>query len=375
VGALAGQVQEGIGALKTLQAFGAGPAELNRFEGRAASLQDSLGRAAWARAGVPAMMELLAAVAIASVLAFALTTQQVAPEALLSFLAAVVLLYQPAKDLGRMTPFAAAAAAALERIDAVLQLPTAAPRGTGIATAKQSVRVEGLAFSWGDRPALEGVDLEVKAGQVTAVVGASGGGKSTLTALLLGFEAPRAGRILFDGVDAAQCTLQSVRAQFALVTQEPLLFAGTVAENLRVARPEATDGELEAMARLADAHAFISALPKGYQTPLGERGVSLSGGQRQRLCLARALLCGAPVLVLDEATSSVDPASEAELQRALDGAVIGRTALVIAHRLSAVTRADRIHVLEQGRVVESGSHAELLALRGRYAAMWAQQGT
>ncbi len=373
VGALAGQVQEGVGALKTLQAFGAEATELQRFEGRARALNLALARAAWARAGVPALMELLAAAAIAAVLAFSFSTQAVAPDALLSFLAAIVLLYQPAKDLGKVSQFGVAAGAALERLDAVLALPPSGPRGTAQAQLGEGVRLEGLRFAWGDRPALEDVSFEIPAGKITALVGESGSGKSTVASLLLGFEAPQAGRVLLDGADARGCTLQSVRAQFALVTQEPLLFAATIAENLKVARPGASHAQLEAAARTADAHGFITALPDGYQTQVGERGVTLSGGQRQRLCLARALLSGAPVLLLDEATSSLDPQAEAQVQRALDQALLGRTALVIAHRLWTIARADQIVVLEGGRVIESGTHAGLLARGGRYAALWHRQ--
>ncbi len=373
VGSLTAQVQEGIGALKTLQVFGAQPSELRRFDDRANALQRSLSRAAWARAAVPGVMEVLAAAAIAGTLAFAFATGSVAPEALVSFLAAILLLYQPAKDLGRVSQFGVAAVAALERLDAVLDLPARVTGGAGTATLKTGVRIDGVRFGWGDRPALEDVSLELPVGQVTALVGESGSGKSTLASLLLRFEAPQAGAVLLDGIDARESTLGSIRAQFALVTQEPLLFAASIAENLAVARPAATSADLEAAARLADAHDFITALPQGYATQVGERGVTLSGGQKQRLCLARALLSGAPMLILDEATSSLDPESEQLVLRALDRALEGRTALVIAHRLSTIARAHRIFVLEAGRVIEQGTHAELLARNGRYATLWAKQ--
>jgi subfamily B ATP-binding cassette protein MsbA len=168
-------------------------------------------------------------------------------------------------------------------------------------------------------------------------------------------------------------TVESVRAQFALVTQEPLLFSATVAENLEVARPGASRAELEAACAVAAAHDFISELPQGYDTPIGERGVILSGGQKQRLCLARAVLARAPVLVLDEATSSLDSQSEREVQRALERTLEGRTALVIAHRLSTVRAADVICVVGEGRVVEQGSHEALLERDGAYAALWRRQ--
>ncbi len=364
-GTLTAQLAEGVGAVKTVQAFGAEAVEAQRFAREADALRSGLTRAGWARAAVPALLELLAAAAIAGTLVWA--TGSVPPEVLVSFLAAVVLLYQPAKDLGRVNAFLVAAAAAMERIDAVMGLPASVQGGARTATLTREVRLEHVGFAWDARPALVDVSLALPLGQITAVVGESGSGKSTLAALLLRLEAPRSGRVLLDGVDAADLTLDSVRAQFALVTQEPLLFAGTVAENLRLARPTATHAELEGAARTADAHGFVSALPQGYDTPIGERGALLSGGQKQRLCLARALLSGAPVLVLDEATSSLDAAAEAEVARALDAALEGRTALVIAHRAATVKRAHRIHVLEAGRVVEAGTHADLVALNGRYA--------
>jgi subfamily B ATP-binding cassette protein MsbA len=381
LGLLAGQVQEGLGALRSIQAFNAEALERARFTQQADRVRRSLERAAWARAGVPALMEVLASVAIAASLAFALTTRSVPADALVSFLSALVLLYQPAKDLGRVSQFALGAGAALERIDEVLGLPpgvASRPTARPLPPVQRELVCEGLSFAWptsegGARPALRGLSLELKVGQVAALVGESGSGKSTLAALLLRFERPSEGRIVIDGVDVEDATVESVRGQFALVTQEPLLFSATVKENLNIARPHATQAELEAACQVASAHEFITALPQGYETPIGERGVTLSGGQKQRLCLARAVLANAPVLVLDEATSSLDPQSEREVQRALDQTLVGRTALIIAHRLATVRKADVIWVLKEGRVVEQGSHEALLARGGDYAAQWARQ--
>lgn len=376
LGALAGQVQEGLGALRAIQAFNAEQAELHRFERRTASAEVALERAGWARAAVPGVMEILASAAIAGTLGWAASTGAVEPEALVSFLGAIILLYQPAKDLGRVSQFAIAAAVSLERIDALLSLPLRMSEPAGLPEAPRGfteLRLEGVSFRWEAREVLRDVSLSLRAGQVTALVGGSGSGKSTLTSLLLRFEAPHSGRYLIDGVDATSRSLASVRRLFALVTQEPLLFSTSVRENLLVGRPEASGAELESACRTAQAWDFIQALPQGLETPIGERGVTLSGGQKQRLALARALVSGAPVLVLDEATSNLDSQSEREVQAALERVLPGHTALVIAHRLSTIQRADRIVVLEDGQVVEEGTHAQLLAREGAYARLWRAQ--
>jgi ATP-binding cassette subfamily B protein len=232
------------------------------------------------------------------------------------------------------------------------------------------VAFEGVTFAYPGRPdlpALSDFSLAVRPGERVALVGPSGAGKSTVFRLLLRFYDPQAGRISLDGVGLTEADPAEVRARIALVSQEAPLFSGSAFDNLRFGREDATDDELIAAARAAEAEGFVAALPRGFDTPLGERAKTLSGGQRQRLAIARALVRGAPVLLLDEATSALDAESERLVQRALADAMVGRTTLVIAHRLATVLAADRIVVMEAGRVVDEGTHAELIARGGLYA--------
>ena len=220
---------------------------------------------------------------------------------------------------------------------------------------------------------LHGINLSIKPGETIAVVGQTGSGKSTLMKLLLRFYSPTAGSIKLDGTDLAALRIPDLRAAFGLVSQDVFLFHGSVAENISYGRPGADQAEIEAAAKAAEAHDFILQLPQGYDTIVGERGQKLSGGQRQRVSIARAVLKDPPVLILDEATSAVDNETEAAIQRSMQVITRGRTTLVVAHRLSTIVNADRIYVLDQGRVIEMGSHGELLADDGLYASLWKVQ--
>ncbi|HEX7886212.1 MAG TPA: ATP-binding cassette domain-containing protein, partial [Phenylobacterium sp.] len=235
--------------------------------------------------------------------------------------------------------------------------------------AEGNIRFEDVRFSYGrdGPPALDGVSLEASRGETVALVGPSGGGKSTILNLIPRFYDVSGGGVTLDGTDVREMTLGSLRDQIALVTQEPFLFDDTIRANIAYARPQASQAEVEAAAKAAAAHDFIMGLPEGYDSLVGEAGARLSGGQRQRIAIARAFLKDAPILLLDEATSALDTESEAQVQAALKRLMAGRTTLLIAHRLSTVRGADRIYVVDKGRVVETGDHAALMTQRGLYA--------
>lgn len=296
---------------------------------------------------------------------------------LLVFLVQVMRLLQPLKQLSQVPSAAQQSLASAERIFEVLDAPSETARDRGTRTTASfatSLVFDGVGFQYdGGAAALADVSFTARKGEVVALVGASGAGKSTLVDLIPRFLDPTQGRILLDGVDLREIRLDALRILTGIVSQDTVLFNDTVRANVAFGRPDATPEQLEAAARAANALGFIEALPEGWDTNLGERGTRLSGGQRQRLAIARALVSDPPILILDEATSALDVESERLVQEAIDRLLLGRTVFVIAHRLATIQHADRILVLDGGRLVEDGSHAELLARGGAYARLHALQ--
>ena len=296
----------------------------------------------------------------------------------IAFLFFLFRSYDPMRKLSRlqnsMEQALAAAHHVWEVMDEHVEIPEKAD-AVELQPLRTGIELREVSFGYANegRPVLRNVNLQVAAGTMVALVGESGGGKSTLTKLLPRFHDPSSGAVLWDGMDLRDVRLASLRRQIALVTQETVLFNDTVLHNISYGKPEATQAEVEAAAKIAFAHDFIMELPQGYQTIVGERGVFLSGGQRQRLAIARSLLVDAPLLILDEATSALDAESELFVQRAIANLVRNRTTIVIAHRLSTVRRADTIVVMEAGRIIETGSHEELLARGGQYRKLYELQ--
>ncbi|MGD9762987.1 MAG: lipid A export permease/ATP-binding protein MsbA [Candidatus Binatia bacterium] len=372
LGLLSALLQETVQGSRVVKAFNMQEYEKARFAAESRRLLGTAMRVVRIRAATTPMMEILAAFGIAGVVwygGYSVIVGGRTQGSFLAFLTALFLLYDPFKGIGRTNSTLQQGLAAAARVFEVLDTrPEVADRAGAreLAPMREGIAFESVSFRYDAEPVLRDIDLALRRGEIVALVGPSGGGKSTLADLLLRFYDVQGGAIRIDGVDIRDVTQTSLRAQIALVTQHTFLFNDTVKNNIAYGSIEQPMEAIVAAARAAYAHDFITELPQGYDTPIGELGLRLSGGQRQRIAIARALLKNAPILVLDEATSALDNESERLVQQALDTLMRGRTTLVIAHRLSTVRNADRIIVLVRGEIAEQGTHDELLARNGDY---------
>ncbi len=380
-GDLSARIQETVGGIRLVKVSGAEAWENERFRELTRRHYKAMVRNERWRQFFPPATEMIIATSVLGILWYGsylvLAEGSLGAPAFLAFLALAMRLMQPIKALGSfpstVQPGLAAGERAFQLLDTAPEIDER-PDALPVAGFRDALRFENVTFAYGEgEPVLRDVNLKIRPGDVVALVGPSGAGKSTLADFVPRFHDPTQGRVTLDGVDLRELRLPELRNLFGIVTQETILFHDTVRANIAYGRPHATPGEVEAAARAAHAHGFIAALPEGYDTVLGERGVRLSGGQRQRIAIARALLRQPPFLVLDEATSALDTESERAVQQAVDELMQDHTVLVIAHRLSTVRRADRIVVMDEGRIVQCGTHEELLAEGGLYHRLYRMQ--
>lgn len=379
---------EAIRGIRIVKAFNMESFECSRFE-TATSRHLAINLRARLLSSLSSpVIESLAAVGACLLMVSAgrmIRTAQISPATFMQFLTALFLLANPIRQLNRVNLVLQEAAAAADRVIDLLRIPNEvvdAPRGNATVHVRHSIRFEGVRFAYEDRagdprlagrPALEQIDLEIGVGEVVALVGPSGAGKSTLVSLLPRFYDPIAGRVTIDGVDIRHLPIRTLRSLVSIVPQETMLFNDSVRNNIAYGRRDLSLREIRDAARAAYADDFVMELESGYDTVIGEQGCNLSGGQRQRLAIARALLKDAPILVLDEATSQLDAESESSIRRALSNLTLGRTSLIIAHRLSTVVTADRIVVMDEGRILEHGRHDQLLETSGTYRRLYERQ--
>ena len=373
MGDLISLLQETITGNRIVKAFGMEEHENRRFAQENERQFKLAMKSVTVRAVSSPLMEFLGGVGIAAIIFYGgwqVIAGTSTPGTFFSFLAALLMLYEPVKRLTNVNNTIQQGLAGAERIFEVLDTEPEIQNRPGAAelpSIQREISIEGVTFRYEEDPVLRDVYLKIRAGEVVAFVGMSGGGKTTLVNLIPRFYDVNEGRVAIDGTDIRDVTLESLRAQIGIVTQQTILFNDTVRGNIAYGDVRRSDEDVSRAAKAANAHDFILKLPLGYDTVIGEQGVKLSGGERQRISIARALLKDAPILILDEATSSLDTESEIEVQDALEKLMKGRTTLVIAHRLSTIRNADRIIVLVDGRIVEEGTHESLLEKRGEYS--------
>ena len=366
-------LQEAISGIRLVKASGAEEHERKRFESQSRRYTRRMVRSSRLSETAGPVSEIVSSIAVVALIiigaTMVLSDGTMAPAAFIAFLTIAIRMMSPLKALASLGAVIQESAAGAERFFEVLDQPTESDTGTlPISELADSILFKAVHFAYEpDRPVLKDIDITVRRGEVVALVGQSGGGKSTLVDLLPRFIDPQSGRLEIDGHDVRDYRLADLRALFGIVSQETVIFHDSVAANIAYGEPGRwTDDEIRAAAEAANALEFIEAMPDGFESQLGDRGVRLSGGQRQRIGIARAILRDPPILILDEATSSLDSESEQMIQKALERLFVGRTVFVIAHRLSTIYRADRILVIEDGVVVEQGTHAKLLAAGGAY---------
>jgi ATP-binding cassette, subfamily B, bacterial MsbA len=378
MGELTSILKENFSGIRVIKAFAMEDYEQKRFDRENERVYaNNVKRVKFEEISAPAI-EALGSLGAAAVILYGgnqVITGDISTGSFFSFLAALGMMYEPIKRTGRMNNAFQSALAAAQRVFQVLDTASTivdAPDAVDLPPIQQGVQLKDVYFHYGnpDEPVLAGLNLDAKVGQTIAIVGGSGSGKTTLINLVPRFYDPAQGQVLVDGHDIRGLTLSSLRTQIALVTQDTFLFDDTVRNNIAYGQADASLERVIEVAKMAFAHDFITAFPKGYETDIGELGVRISGGQRQRLAIARALFKNAPILILDEATSALDTESEREVQRALENLMRGRTTFVIAHRLSTIRNADRIIVLGNGGILEDGSHDELLTKGGEYSRLY-----